>query len=119
MEDKFRNILSKHPTIPADKLMAYLEGRLEDAERIEVEMAMVESEFLSDAAEGLEQIGDANRIRSMVDRLNRRLRHKAGQRNDRQKKGVSGFPTWLTFTVIILLILIIAAFLVLRLASKA
>jgi hypothetical protein len=118
MEDKFRKILSKHPSIPAEKLLAYLDGRLEGAERMEVEMAMIESEFLSDAAEGLEQIGDTKRINSLVEGLNKGLRRK--MRRDRRlyRKGDAGFPGWLAFTAIILLMLIIAGFLVLKMMSK-
>lgn len=118
MDDKYRKILSEHPNIPEDRLVAYLEGRLNDRERMEVEMAMVESRFLSDAVEGLEQIGDPQRIQGMVDGLNRGLRQKASQRSRLRKRRMADFPGWLAFAVLILLILAAAGYFVLKLLSK-
>jgi hypothetical protein len=118
MKDKYQRILSDHPNIPAEKLLAYLEDRLGDRERLEVEMAMVESSFLSDAAEGLEQLGDTHRIQGMVDGLNRGLLRRTSQLSRRHKRVLAGFPGWLAFTVLILLILIVAGFFVLKLLSR-
>jgi hypothetical protein len=118
MEDKYQKILSDHPNIPAEKLLAYLEDRLGDRERMEVEMAMVESSFLSDAAEGLEQIGDAQRIRVMVDGLNKGLHRKTSRRSDRRRWKRAGFPAWLAFSVLILMILVVAGYFVLRLLNS-
>lgn len=119
MDDNIRNILSEHPSIPPETLMAYLEGRLDEKGRQEVEMAMVDSEFLSDAAEGLEAIRDTGRIHSMVDDLNRGLRRRTRKKREYIRIGRTGFPLWLAFAAILLLILIVAGFVVLRLMTRA
>lgn len=117
MDDSIRNILAEHPSIPPEKLLAYLEGRLEGHDRIEVEMAMIESDFLSDAAEGLGAIRQPAQIPSMVEDLNRRLRRKTRHKYRPFGSGHAGFPFWLTFAAILLLILILAGFFILRLMS--
>lgn len=118
MDDKMRKILSEHPSIPPEKLLAYLEGRLEEQDRIEVEMAMVESDFLSDAADGLAQIHDTGRISSMVEDLNRGLRRKTAKKRRRLWAEGTGFPLWLTFAAILVLILILAGFFVLSMMTR-
>ena len=119
MDDKLRNMFSEHPGIPPEQLIAYLEGRLDEKDRLEVEKSMVESEFLSDAAEGLEAIRDTGRINSMVDELNHRLRRRTMKKSGNLWVGHSGFPLWLSFAAILLLILMIAGFFVLKLMTRA
>ena len=118
MDDNIRNILAEHPTIPPEKLLAYLEGLLDERDRIEVEMAMIESDFLSDAADGLAAISQPAQIPAMVEDLNRALRQKTRKQKRRLSLSHAGFPIWLTFAAILLLILIVAGFFVLRLLSN-
>jgi hypothetical protein len=118
MDDNIRNILSEHPSIPPETLLAYLEGRLDEKGRLEVEMAMVDSEFLSDAAEGLEAIRDKGRIHSMVEELNRGLRRRTRKKRGYIRVGETGFPIWLGFAAILLLILMVAGFYVVKLMSR-
>lgn len=118
MDDKLRNILSAHPSIPSEKLIAYLEGRLDESGRLEVERAMVESEFLSDAADGLESIRDTGRIHAMVNDLNRGLRRRTRKKREYIRVGRTGFPLWLAFAAIVLLILMVAGFYVVKLMSR-
>ena len=118
MDDNIREILSEHPSIPPETLLAYLEGRLDEKGRLEVEMAMVDSDFLSDAAEGLEAIRDTGRIHTMVEDLNRGLRRRTRKKRGILDAGQSGFPLWLAFAAILLLMLIVAGFFVLRLMTR-
>jgi hypothetical protein len=118
MDNNYRKILSDHPSIPPEKLLAYLEGRLDEQTRLEVEMAMVESEFLSDAADGLKQFKNPDGIANMVEDINRGLRKQARNRRRSSWTSHAGFPLWLTFAAILLLLLLIAGFFVLRLLTK-
>ena len=118
MDDKYRNILSDHPSIPPEKLLAYLEGTLDEQSRLEVEMAMVESEFLSDAADGLQQFSNPERIGHMVDDINRGLRKRTRNRRRSGWAGHAGFPLWLTFAAFLLLLLLMAGYFVLKLMTR-
>lgn len=118
MDDRYRHMLSNNASIPPEKLLAYLEGKLGDPERMEVEMAMVESDFLADASEGLEHMQEPARIPGIVDELNLRLRQHARGRQHRSIPTPAGFPGWLAFAAILLILLTIAGYIVLRLTVK-
>jgi hypothetical protein len=119
MDDKYRKILSEHPSIPPEKLLAYLEGGLDEQSRIEVEMAMVESEFLSDAADGLQQFRNPEMISGLVEDINRGLRHRTGIKKRPVWRRDARFPLWLTFAAIILFLLIITGFIVIKLMTRS
>lgn len=102
--------------LPADKLMAYLEGRLSAEEQREVELWLSEEGMESDASEGLMNMpsGDTKKI---AQQLNRQLQQKLGERRGRKKRVRFG-QQWPIIAMLIIILLSILAFGVFYLLSK-
>lgn len=101
--------------LPEDKLLAYLEGRLSPEEQHEVEAWMAEEGMSTDALDGLQELPAAE-TRDIVNRLNHNLRTELTTKDRRRTKAIKDNPiAWLA--VLIILILCIAAYIVLRLAT--
>ncbi|NDC77858.1 MAG: zf-HC2 domain-containing protein [Chitinophagia bacterium] len=114
MKGDWEKILSEHPDIDPDRLTAYLEGRLEGEDRHRVERQMAESDFVSDAMEGLATLPDKGRLPGIVADLNRGLRRRTSERRSRLFRNGIGFPAWLAYATVIFILLILAAWLILR-----
>lgn len=114
MKRDWAEILSEHPDIDPERLRAYLEGRLEGEDRHRVERQMAESEFLSDAMEGLATLPDKGRLTAIVADLNRGLHRRTRERRSRLFRNGIGFPAWLAYATVIFILLILAAWLILR-----
>lgn len=115
--DELNNILSDdHGKLPEDKLMAYLEGKLSAAEQHEVEAWLAEEGMESDALEGLQQLAPTE-ARQTTARLNNELRKMINGKKQRRKKQIRHTP-WSWVAIIIVLLLVILAYVVLRLSAK-
>jgi hypothetical protein len=114
MKGDWGKILSEHPDIDPERLTAYLEGRLEGEDRHRVERQMAESDFISDAMEGLAGLPDKGRLPGIVADLNRGLHRRTRERRRRLFRNSIGFPAWLAYSIVIFILLILAAWLILR-----
>ena len=114
MKGDWEKILSEHPDIDPERLTAYLEGRLEGEDRHLVERQMAASDFISDAMEGLSGLPDKGRLPGIVADLNRGLRRRTRERRSRLFLNGIGFPAWLAYATMIFILLILAAWLILR-----
>ncbi|MFT3705866.1 MAG: hypothetical protein QM802_26105 [Agriterribacter sp.] len=87
MNDDLLNILSQSKDIDQQKLLDYLQNKLSAEERHEIEKLLVDADFESDAAEGLEQVEDKKNLPVVMHELNRKLVKKLSKRRKRTWRG--------------------------------
>jgi anti-sigma factor RsiW len=114
MTDKWKDILTQKSTVDPHKLMDYLEGKLSDKEKHEVESVLADSAFMDDAAEGLNEMKDKQKIASILFELNSQLHKKTQQRRKLQFSNRLPFPGWLIFTTVTIILLIVLAYIIFR-----
>lgn len=90
-----------------EQLMAYLEGRLPEADRHAVEAMLSEEGMESDALEGLQTLG-ADEARGMKAQLNISLQQSL--RKGRRKRRGMADGRWTLYAVIVLLLLAAVCF---------
>jgi hypothetical protein len=100
------------------KLLEYLNGSLSDAERSGFEKEVPENPFLEDAVEGLRQITDQRELPKAVNHLNQQLRQHLAAPKSRKIKNEFRFENWIYWTILVVLLLAIAGFVVLRFMLK-
>ena len=120
MSEKIKDILSHLSTdIDQETLLQYLQGKLSPEKSHELEKQLLESDFHSEALEGLEAYRDKQQLRYTVEMLNRDLRRKTAQRRKRVKKFRLDQQPWLYIAILLLLLLIVLSyFVVTRLLAK-
>lgn len=92
-----------------ETLLNYLKGQLTPEEQHRIEEAMLESEELSDAMEGLEQFEDNKKLALIKYELERSLKKIISKRiHQRDKRKIKGLEWPVIFTFIILVLLLIA-----------
>ncbi len=120
MPENYKDILSNlSPDIDQETLLLYLQGKLSDEKKHEVEKQLIQDDFDSDAAEGLDEIKDKQQIQYMVDMLNRDLKKKTEKKRKRRENMKLKDQPWLYISIIILLLLIVLSYMIItRLANK-
>ena len=115
MSENLKNILSHLSTdIDQETLLLYLQNKLSDEKRHEIEKILLESNFEDDAVEGLQQVKDKEQINYMVEALNRKLKKKLQKKKKfRDKMRLKDHP-WLYMALLILLLLIVISFIAVR-----
>lgn len=98
--------------IDNQKLMDYLGGKLSAEDQHEVEKQMMESEMVNDAVEGLQDFENKDNIAHFEAQVNRNLKKQLKKKNSRKDKRRVGSMNWVYFSIILLLILAIIAFVV-------
>ena len=115
MSDKLKDILSHLSTeVDQETLLKYLEGRLSDEQKHELEKRMLDSEFTNDALEGLQEIKNKERLSSLVDQLNRDLHKKLDKKKKRREKLRFKDQPWMYVAIFIILLLIILSYIVIH-----
>ena len=113
MPGNLKDILSHLSTdIDQETLLLYLQGKLPDDKKHELEKQLIDNEFAGDAVEGLQAISDQQQISFMVEMLNRDLKKKTEKKRKRRDKLKLPDQTWLIVSVVIIILLIIISFLV-------
>jgi predicted secreted protein len=108
MSDNLKDILSHLSTeVDQETLLKYLEGRLSDEQRHEVEKKMLATDFADDAMEGLQEIKNKQKISSLVEQLNRDLHKKLEKKKKRKDKLLFKDQPWLFIAIVIILLLIV------------
>ena len=107
-----RKHIPKHGTLPEDKLLAYLEGRLTADEQREVEAILHEDGMESDAVEGLNELS-ARDTRQVASRINYKLQHDLKTKRYRNNK-LFVDNKWAWLAVLIVLSLCILAYCVIK-----
>ena len=115
MPENLKDILSHlSTTVDQETLLLYLQNKLTEEKKHEVEKKLLESEFEEDAIEGLQQFRDKEQLSYMVEMLNRDLKKKLEKkRKFREKMRIKDQP-WLYMSLLILLLLIVISFIVIR-----
>ena len=115
MKDDLKDILSNLSTeIDQETLLLYLQGKLSDEKRHQIEKQMMQGDFEDDAIEGLQQVKDKQQIENMVEMLNRDLRQKTAKKKARREKLRYKDQAWLYISALIILLLIVLSYIVVR-----
>ena len=115
MNNDLLNILSNsNKDIDNQQLMDYLSGKLSAAEKHEVEKSMADSDFMNDAVEGLQRIGDKKDVQSYVDHLNRDLQKSLQKKKLRWEKRRLKEGPWAYFAILLIIILCVIGYLIIR-----
>lgn len=115
MSGDLKDILSSlSQDIDQETLLQYLQNKLPEAKKHEVEKILLENEFAEDALEGLSKFGDKQEINSMVDQLNKDLRKKLEKKKEFRNKLRLKEQPWIYIVAIIILMLIIIAYILVR-----
>lgn len=115
MNNDLLNILSQSKDIDQQKLLDYLQQNLSPEERHEIEKLLIDADFESDAAEGLQQVQDKKNLPVVMNELNRKLIKKLSTRR-KKTPGKKPLPNILipVVTTIILLLLVLMFYLLLK-----
>ncbi|MCA0395977.1 MAG: hypothetical protein LCH51_01125 [Bacteroidetes bacterium] len=119
MNQDLLNILSEsNKEVDNQLLMDYLSGKLKQEEQHLVEEWLTDNPFAADAIEGLQTYGNKEDINEVVNQLNKELRqYLQNKRERREKRRWKDNP--LTYlAVVLLLVLIIIAYYIVRLAAR-
>jgi len=115
MPDNYKDILSNLSTdVDQETLLLYLQGKLSEEKKHEVEKQLLQNEFNEDAMEGLQEIKDKQQIQYMVEMLNRDLKKKTEKKKKRREKMKIKDQPWLYISILILLLLIVLSYIVIR-----
>ncbi|HEY4108270.1 hypothetical protein [Puia sp.] len=115
MNKDLLNILANsNKDIDNQQLMDYLSGKLTGEELHEVERALAESEFLDDAVEGLQQIGNKKNMQAYVDELNAAMQKTLEKKKQRRLKRRLKEDPWGLLAVILVIALCILGYIVVR-----
>lgn len=115
MNDDLLNILSNsNKDIDNQKLMDYVSGKLSEKEKHDLEEAMIDSEMMNDAMEGLDGIKNKKEVTALVEQLNLNLKKQLEKKKSKKiKRSIKDLP-WLYLTIILILIMILIGFLVIK-----
>ena len=115
MSENYKDILSNLSTdVDQETLLLYLQGKLSEEKKHEVEKKFSQHEFDDDALEGLQEIKDKQQIQYMVEMLNRDLKKKTAKKKKmREKMRIKDQP-WLYISILILILLIVLSYIVIH-----
>jgi hypothetical protein len=115
MKDNLKDILSSLSTeVDQETLLLYLQGKLSEEKKNEVEKKIIDNEFADDAMEGLQQFKNKYDLSMLVEQLNRDLHNKLEKKKKRRDKLQIKDQTWIYFAVVIIIILIVISYYVIH-----
>jgi hypothetical protein len=115
MSENYKDILSNLSTeVDQETLLLYLQGKLSEEKKHEIEKKLMQNEFDDDAMEGLHEIKDKQQIQYMVEMLNRDLKKKTEKKKKRREKLKIKDQPWLFISILILILLILLCYMVIR-----
>ena len=120
MQENLKDILSHLSTeVDQETLLLYLQGKLSAEQQHEVEKKLMNSDFASDAAEGLQGFKDQQRLELLVKQLNRDLRSKTDKKKAYRERRIIKLDPWIIITLIVILVLVVISFFILQKYSAA
>jgi len=115
MSGNSKDILSHLSSeVDQETLLLYLQGKLSEEQKHEVEKQLMKDEFNDDAIEGLQEFKDKEQLQYMVEMLNRDLKKKTAQKKKRREKMRLKYQPWLYLSILILILLVIICYIVIR-----
>ncbi|MBL0154586.1 MAG: hypothetical protein IPP93_14310 [Chitinophagaceae bacterium] len=119
MPENYKDILSHLSTeVDQETLLLYLQGKLSEEKKHEVEKLIMQDDFEEDAVDGLQEIKDKQQIQYMVEMLNRDLKKKTAKKKARREKMRIKDQPWLYISLLILLLLIVLSYIVIHRMMK-
>lgn len=113
MNDDLLNILSNsNKDIDNQKLMDYLSDKLSAGEKHEFEKALLDSELISDAVEGLRQFKNKKDPLAYAEQLNQSLQQQLHKKKSAKEKRHIKDMLWIYFAIAFILIIILIGFFV-------
>ncbi len=113
-----QNIILNDDEMNEEQLMNYLKGNLSNEELHNVEKQMANSEFVSDAIEGLQTFSSNSKLDKYVHQLNQSLhQHLINKKQQKEKRKIKDF-SWIILSVIIILLLCLLGYVVISLQKK-
>ena len=115
MSQSLKDILSGLSTdIDQETLLLYLQGKLSEEKKHEIEKKLMDSEFENDAVEGLQQFKNTQDVQIFVEQLNLDLRNKLKKKKKYREKMRIKHEPWLYIVAIIIILLIAISYFVIR-----
>ncbi|MDQ2721414.1 MAG: hypothetical protein M3Z26_16875 [Bacteroidota bacterium] len=112
MSDLLNILINSNKDIDNQKLMDYLSDKLSAGEKHDFEKALIDSDLMNDAVEGLQKFKDKNELNLFVEQLNSKLKKQIGKKKTtKQKRRLKDMP-WLYFSIIMIIIIILISFFV-------
>lgn len=110
MADELNDIFASNQNdISDDQLLKYLKGELTKDELREVELAMINSGMLSDAADGLQDMANDPKLAVIREKINANLQKQLKKRKKKkERRRIVTLPWTVVFIVVILLLLLIS-----------
>ena len=113
-----KDILNEEDDLRNDDLLKYMQGELSKDDEHKVEKQMADSDFVSDAVEGLQTIRNKKSIEVYVDELNRNLHKQVSSKKQRREKRKLKDQPWIVIAVVVVLALCILTYVVIRQHQK-
>lgn len=115
MPENLKDILSHLSTgIDQETLLLYLQDKLSEEKKHEVEKKLLENDFADDAMDGLKEFRDKEQLTYMVEMLNRDLKKKTQKKIQRREKMKLKDQPWLYIAILILILLIVISYIIIR-----
>jgi hypothetical protein len=115
VSENYKDILSNLSTeVDQATLLLYLQGKLSEEKKHEVEKQLMQGEFETDAMEGLQEIKDKQQVQYMVEMLNRDLKKRTEKKRRRREKMRIKDQPWLYISILILLLLLVICYMAVR-----
>ncbi len=115
MAGNLKDILSNlSPDIDPETLLLYLQNRLPQEQRHEVEKKLLESDFAGEAEEGLRAFSDVSELPAVVDQLNRSLKSRLHARRKVKNRIHLLEQPWIYIAAIVIIALVIISYIVIR-----
>ena len=115
MSENYKDILSHLSTeVDQETLLLYLQGKLSEEKKHEVEKQFQQHEFDEDAIDGLQEFHDKEQLQYMVEMLNRDLKKKTEKKKKRREKMRIKDQPWLYVSILILIILIVLCYIIIK-----
>jgi len=115
MPANYKDILSHLSTeVDQETLLLYLQGKLSEEKKHEVEKHLLQDDFEDEAVEGLQEFRDKEQLQYMVEMLNRDLKKKTEKKKKRREKMRYKDQPWLYISLLILVLLIALSYIVIH-----
>ncbi|HEY0434498.1 MAG TPA: hypothetical protein VGC95_11530 [Chitinophagaceae bacterium] len=115
MAGNLKDILSNlSPDIDPETLLLYLQNRLSQEQRHELEKKLLESDFGGEAEEGLRAFKDASQLPTVVEQLNRSLKNRLRQRRKLKNRIHLLEQPWIYVAAFVIIVLVVISYIVIR-----
>lgn len=115
MSENLKDILSNlNQDVDQETLLRYLQEKLSAEEQHELEKQMIDSDFDSDALEGLQNFKNKKDIAALVENLNKDLKRRTEKKERFREKLKLNTDTTVIIAIIILLLLIVLSYMIIQ-----